>query len=72
MDTNRDIEKVLADEGAEGDPANATACTENWKAAQADQTNGGYIRWDQTGIFGGACPHGIIFAVTDMRRSGEL
>lgn len=60
------------EEGPEGDPATATACAEKWKAAQADEQSGAFVRWEQTGVFSSVCRHGIAVLLVDMRRSSEL
>lgn len=53
-------------------PPGLANCTENWKAAQADSTKKAWAIFDETGIFAGACRHGIMLWIIDMKRSGEL
>ncbi|KAL6300787.1 hypothetical protein BKA93DRAFT_819255 [Sparassis latifolia] len=63
---------------AEGDPTDGAVdgaivpCTDNWKAAAADEKKRMWGIFDETGIFASACPHGFILWVMDMVRSGEL
>ena len=47
-------------------------CTKNWKAAQADEKKKMWEMYDETGIFAAVCRHGMMLAIMDMRRSGEL
>ncbi|KAF8509164.1 hypothetical protein BU17DRAFT_70535 [Hysterangium stoloniferum] len=60
----------------EGDPTGGdptiVVCTDRWKVANADKTNVLLTSFDETGIFIGACHHGIIWIISDMVKSGEL
>ncbi|KAG2101883.1 uncharacterized protein F5147DRAFT_746939 [Suillus discolor] len=51
---------------------NATDCSKNWKAAASDEKKRMWAIFEETGIFVGACRHGLILWYTDMMRSGEL
>ncbi|KAJ3807341.1 hypothetical protein F5876DRAFT_90615 [Lentinula aff. lateritia] len=59
-----------------GDPTDGTEdasqCTENWKAAAADQHKKMWSIFDESGYFVSSCRHGFVLWVTDMIRSGEL
>ncbi|KAF8515032.1 hypothetical protein BU17DRAFT_93915 [Hysterangium stoloniferum] len=60
----------------EGDPTDGdptiVVCTDRWKVANADKTNVLLTSFNETGIFIGACRHGIIWIISDMVKSGEL
>lgn len=47
-------------------------CTENWKAAAADQQKKMWGIFHESGYFASACRHGFVLWVADMIRSGEL
>ncbi|KAJ3861132.1 hypothetical protein EV359DRAFT_66742 [Lentinula novae-zelandiae] len=47
-------------------------CTENWKAAAADQQKKMWGIFHESGYFTSACRHGFVLWVADMIRSGEL
>ncbi|KAF8066021.1 hypothetical protein FPV67DRAFT_1499112 [Lyophyllum atratum] len=49
-----------------------SGCTENWKAAAADEKKKMWAVFEESGIFASACRHGFILWITDMVRSGEL
>jgi hypothetical protein len=49
-----------------------SACTRNWTAAKPDGEKQMFAVYDETGIFILACRHGVVLAVVDMIRSGEL
>lgn len=61
-----------------GDPTDGTTdgglaqCTENWKAAAADQHKKMWSIFQESGYFVSACRHGFVLWVADMIRSGEL
>lgn len=64
---------------AEGDPTDGSdaplsirGCADNWKAAMADEKKRSWAIFEETGIFAGACRHGIMLWIIDMVRSGEL
>lgn len=63
----------------EGDPTDGgdmqdflKTCVRNWKSAAAEETKRMWSIFDETGIFAGACRHGLILWLIDMIRSGEL
>lgn len=47
----------------------AVSCGENWKAAKESKTWGVF---KESGLFAGACRHGLILWIADMIQSGEL
>lgn len=59
-----------------GDPSDGSpsvsSCTDNWKAASADEKKRMWGVFDETGIFACACRHGLILWLADMVQSGEL
>ncbi|KAJ7599684.1 hypothetical protein C8J56DRAFT_767478 [Mycena floridula] len=61
---------------AAGDPTDGapdlTSCTQNWKAAAADEKKKAWSVFEKTGIFAAACRHGFILWIADMVLSGEL
>ncbi|KAJ7575837.1 hypothetical protein C8J56DRAFT_1007569 [Mycena floridula] len=61
---------------ATGDPTDGapdlTSCTQNWKAAAADEKKKAWSVFEKTGIFAAACRHGFILWIADMVLSGEL
>ncbi|KAG6865109.1 hypothetical protein C0993_008272 [Termitomyces sp. T159_Od127] len=59
-------------DGASSDGATHTPCAENWKAAAAKSNKKMWAIFEETGIFVGACHHGLILWIMDMLRSGEL
>ncbi|TFY56283.1 hypothetical protein EVJ58_g7737 [Rhodofomes roseus] len=63
----------------DGDPSDAVpddsplaSCTRNWKAAAGEAQKKMWGIFDESGIFAGACPHGLILWLADMVKSGEL
>lgn len=48
------------------------ACTDKWKAAQAQDSEVKTEYYEQTGIFPVLCRHGMIIKCCEMVRSGEL
>lgn len=62
--------------GSEGDPADGqddpSPCADRWKAAAAEHKKRTWDVFDETGIFGSACQHGMIMWIVDMVESGEL
>ncbi|EIW73883.1 hypothetical protein CONPUDRAFT_68205 [Coniophora puteana RWD-64-598 SS2] len=51
---------------------NTGDCSKNWKAAASDDKKRMWGIFEETGIFVGACRHGLLLWYTDMVRSGEL
>ena len=47
-------------------------CIERWRNAGPEEKKRMFEMFDETGIFVTACRHGIVLAVCDMIRSGEL
>ncbi|KAI0739797.1 hypothetical protein C8Q80DRAFT_1222084 [Daedaleopsis nitida] len=56
----------------DGQGLEATPCATNWKAASSEETKRMWGMFEERGIFGCACQHGIILWIADMVRSGEL
>lgn len=52
-------------------PTDEIPCTDRWVAASATTENTTVV-FDITGPFIGACRHGLIETLVEMRRSGEL
>ncbi|KAI0782170.1 hypothetical protein C8Q75DRAFT_795935 [Abortiporus biennis] len=80
-DDDDDDEKIEngGDGQVEGDPTDGctqdtdlTQCTRNWKSAAAEDKKRMWPIFDETGIFAGACRHGMILWIVDMVKSGEL
>ncbi|KAI0037789.1 hypothetical protein FA95DRAFT_1506476, partial [Auriscalpium vulgare] len=66
---------LLGSEETEGLPTDVggpTKCTDRWVTENATSTGKTAAVFEQTGIFVGACRHGIIELVQEMIRSGEL
>ncbi|KAI0037653.1 hypothetical protein FA95DRAFT_1614014 [Auriscalpium vulgare] len=59
-------------EGLPTDVGGPTKCTDRWVTENATSTGKTAAVFEQTGIFIGACRHGIIELVQEMVRSGEL
>jgi hypothetical protein len=49
-----------------------TPCAENWTAASADSKKRMWSIFDESGVFGTFCRHGMTLWIADMIRSGEL
>ena len=49
-----------------------TPCTTRWANLASDSLKKMWGIYDETGIFIGTCRHGMVFAMCDMVRSGEL
>lgn len=47
-------------------------CAERWKAANGRPNPHTWDLLKETGVFGSACPHGMILWMMDMIQSGEL
>jgi len=47
-------------------------CTERFKAAAADEKKGMHTCFDESGLMVAICRHGVVIAICDMVRSGEL
>ncbi|KAL6298786.1 hypothetical protein BKA93DRAFT_820202 [Sparassis latifolia] len=78
-DTNEDAESDHGEDQTPdgGDPTDddmepVSGCTENWKAAAAEEKKKMWGVFEETGIFASACRHGLILWLIDMVRSGEL
>lgn len=83
---SRPVPRNQSDDGPEdafpesetlGDPTDGVAeppsqCTDNWKAASSDEKKKMWGVFEETGIFAGACRHGLMLWIADMVRSGEL
>ncbi|KAI0039276.1 hypothetical protein FA95DRAFT_1585319 [Auriscalpium vulgare] len=61
-----------ATEGLPTDVGGPTKCTDRWITENATSTGKRAAVFEQTGIFVGACRHGIVEVVQEMIRSGEL
>lgn len=55
----------------DGDDAESL-CADRWKNLSAESTKRMWGIFDQTGIFIAACRHGVVQAMCDMIKSGEL
>lgn len=64
------------DTSEEGTPvdgvAEETPCTTRWVNLASDSQKRMWGIFEETGIFIAACRHGVVFAICDMIRSGEL
>lgn len=81
MESDEEDKDLRHDIGPEneagGDPTDGEAgplsdCSKRWKAASPEATKISLGCWDQTGIFAGACRHGMVIKACEMVRSGEL
>ncbi|KAI0040590.1 hypothetical protein FA95DRAFT_1502613 [Auriscalpium vulgare] len=59
-------------EGLPTDVGGPTKCTDRWVTENASSTGKTAVVFEQTGIFIGACRHGMVELVQEMVRSGEL
>ncbi|KAL6298653.1 hypothetical protein BKA93DRAFT_820263 [Sparassis latifolia] len=78
-DTNEDAESDCGEDQTpdggdptDGDMGPVSGCTENWKAAAAEEKKKMWGVFEETGIFASACRHGLILWLIDMVRSSEL
>ncbi|GBE87425.1 hypothetical protein SCP_1101010 [Sparassis crispa] len=78
-DTNEDAESDRGEDQTpdggdptDGDMGPVSGCTENWKAAAAEEKKKMWGVFEETGIFASACRHGLILWLIDMVRSSEL
>ncbi|KAI0045260.1 hypothetical protein FA95DRAFT_1583416 [Auriscalpium vulgare] len=67
-----DAEPAPAGEGLPTDVGGPTKCTDRWVTENASSTGKTAVVFEQTGIFVGACRHGIVELVEEMLQSGEL
>ncbi|KAI0038768.1 hypothetical protein FA95DRAFT_1449808, partial [Auriscalpium vulgare] len=58
--------------GLPTDVGGPTKCTDRWVTENASSTGKTAVVFEQTGIFVGACRHGIVELVEEMLQSGEL
>lgn len=65
------VDDVLTGDAGDGQ-AVKLHCTDRWKAAAKDSQKGSFEVFDQTGMFGGTCRHGMILIFCEIWRSGEL
>lgn len=78
-DSLDDLPTDLPNPPDDGDPTDGAPpqdmvriCVKNWKSAAAEENKKMWSIFDETGIFAGACRHGLILWLIDMIRSGEL
>lgn len=59
-------------EGSPVDGAATSPCIDRWTNLSEDSKKTMWGVFDETGIFVSACRHGVVMAMCDMIRSGEL